>query len=300
LFPEDPNLILEASLEYYCSLNYETTMSEFPKPDADSLNSPVVVKELSESVQKGELEKSFKISRKILTVMESKLYFNELLMEEATKSYTETAESIIVINSICKAMELFDWKMIDELLWAALKLLTSEEFSSKRKILQASEEETKYAEYAMKAASNPGEHGNNLLFLAHARQIYRAVSVKHKEIWAYLSSFIQTKLSNLRIEEMEKIEPVKGDIVDFEKSIEMRDVSLSMTFVNQILKSEINVGEIFGTIALHLLEDGKFKSPEIMIYLNTARRVAFALDYPRNLIVYQNFLTFLYSENSSN
>ena len=133
--------------------------------------------------------------------------------------------------------------------------------------------------------------------MGHARQIYRAASVKHKEIWTYLSSFIQTKLEKVRIEEMQEIEPVKGGIVDFEKSISMEDVQLSMTFVNQILKSEVNVVEIFGTLALFLLENGKFKNPEIVIYLNMARRLANALDYPRNLLVYKSFLTYLHSEN---
>ena len=51
---------MDASLEYYSSLNYDTPMSEFPTPDAGELNSPVVVKELSESVKKGELENSFR------------------------------------------------------------------------------------------------------------------------------------------------------------------------------------------------------------------------------------------------
>ena len=139
--------------------------------------------------------------------------------------------------------------------------------------------------------------GTNLLLMGHARQIYRSASVKYKEIWAYLSSFIQTKLEKVRIEEIEEIEPVKGDIVDFEKSISMKDVQLTMTFTNEILKSEVNVGELFGSMALSLLQNEKFKIPEIVIYLNMARRLATALDYPRNLLVYKSFLKYLYSEN---
>lgn len=297
LFPEDPHLILEESLEYYCSLNYSTAELDLPKPNPEDINTPVVVKELSESIEKGELENSFKMSKKLLTVMDSKTYFNELLMEIAAKSYTDEGESIIIISSICKALELFEWKMIDELIWYALNLLTSEEFKSRRKILTPSDKEIMYSEYVLKAASEPGEYGKNLLLMGHARQIYKAASVKYKEIWAYLSSFIQTKLEKVRIEEMEEIEPVKGDIVDFETSIGIKDVQLTMTFVNEILKSEVNVGELFGTLALSLAENGKFKTPEIIIYLNMARRLATALDYPRNLLVYKSFLNYLYSEN---
>ena len=297
LFPEDPHLILEESLEYYCSLNYSTAELDLPKPNPEDINTPVVVKELSESIEKGELENSFKMSKKLLTVMDSKTYFNELLMEIAAKSYTDEGESIIIISSICKALELFEWKMIDELIWYALNLLTSEEFKSRRKILTPSDKEIMYSEYVLKAASEPGEYGKNLLLMGHARQIYKAASVKYKEIWAYLSSFIQTKLEKVRIEEMEEIEPVKGDIVDFEASIGIKDVQLTMTFVNEILKSEVNVGELFGTLALSLAENGKFKTPEIIIYLNMARRLATALDYPRNLLVYKSFLNYLYSEN---
>lgn len=297
LFLEDPHLILDASLEYFCSLKYRTEEISFPKTNPEDLNSPVVVKALSESIEKGELENSFKISKKLLTVTDSKSYFNELLMEIAAKYYTESGESIIIINSICKAFELFEWKMIDELIWLALNLLTSEAFKSRKKILTPSDKEIMYSEYVLKAASQPGEHGTNLLLMGHARQIYRAVSVKHKEIWAYLSSFIQTKLENIRIEEMHEIEPVKGGIVDFEKSIEMKDVQLSMTLVNEILTTEVNVGELFGTLALFLLENGRFKIPELVIYLNMARRLATALDYPRNLLVYQSFLKYLYSES---
>ncbi len=297
LFPEDPHFILDASLEYFGSLNYSTAESNLPKSNPEDANSPVVVKELSESIEKGELENSFRISKKLLMVMDSKSYFNDLLLEMAAKSYTDTGESIIIINSICKAFELFEWKMIDELIWYALNLLISENFKSRQKILTPSEKEIKYSEYVLKAASDPGEHGANLLLMGHARQIYRAASVKYKEIWAYLSSFIQTKLEKTPIEEIQEIEPAKGSITDFEKSISMKDVQLTMTFVNEILKSEVNVDELFGSIALSLLENEKFKSPEIVIYLNMARRLATALDYPRNLLVYKSFLEYLYSEN---
>ncbi|MCK5033239.1 MAG: hypothetical protein KAS18_06375 [Calditrichia bacterium] len=297
LFPEDPHFILDASLEYFGSLNYSTAESNLPKSNPEDANSPVVVKELSESIEKGELENSFRISKKLLMVMDSKSYFNDLLLEMAAKSYTDTGESIIIINSICKAFELFEWKMIDELIWYALNLLISENFKSRQKILTPSDKEIKYSEYVLKAASDPGEHGANLLLMGHARQIYRAASVKYKEIWAYLSSFIQTKLEKTPIEEIQEIEPAKGSITDFEKSISMKDVQLTMTFVNEILKSEVNVDELFGSIALSLLENEKFKSPEIVIYLNMARRLATALDYPRNLLVYKSFLEYLYSEN---
>jgi hypothetical protein len=297
LFPEDPNFILDASLEYFCSLNYSNTEPDFPKTNPEDAASPVVVKELSESIDKGDLENAYKISKKLLTVMDSKSYFNDLLLEIAAKSYTDMGESIIIINSICKSFELFEWKMIDELIWFALNLLTSKDFKSGCKILTPSDKEIMYSEYVLRAASDTGEHGTNLLLMGHARQIYRAASVKHKEIWAYLSSFIQTKLEEIRIEEIPEIEPVKGDIIDFEKSISMKDVQLSMTFVSEILKSEVNVGELFGTLALSLFENKKFKIPEIVIYLNIARRLATALDYPRNLLVYKSFLKYLYSEN---
>ena len=297
LFPEDPHFILDASLEYFCSLNYLTVESDFPKANPEDAGSPIVVKELSESIEKGELDNAFRISKKLLMAMDSKSYFNELLMEVAAKSYTDTGESIVIINSICKALELFEWKTIDELIWYALILLTSEDFKSRCKILTASDKEIMYSEFVLRAASEPGEHGKNLLLMGHARQIYKAASVKYKEIWAYLSSFIQTKLEKIRIEELQEIEPIRGGIVDFEKSISMKDLQLTMTFVNQILKSEVNVDELFGTIALFLLENGKFKIPEIVIYLNMARRLATALDYPRNLLVYKSFLKYLYSEN---
>lgn len=297
LFPEDPQLILDASLEYFCALNYSTTESNLPQINHEDINSPVVVKELSESIEKGELENAYKISNKLLTVMDSKSYFNELLMEVAAKSYTFAGDSVIIINSVCKAFELFEWKMIDELIWYALNLLTSEDYRSRQKRLNPSDKEIKYSEYALKAASDPGDHGINLLFIGHARQIYRSASVKYKEIWAYLSSFIQTKLEEIRIEEIEEIEPVRGDIVDFEKSISIKDVDITMAFVNEILRSEVNVSEIFGTLALSLQQNKKFKIPEIIIYLNMSRRLATALDYPRNLLVYKSFLRYLYSKN---
>ena len=98
LFPEDPHLILEASLDYFCTLNYSNAASSFPKATLEDADSPVIVKELSLSIEKGELEESFKISKKLLTVMNSKSYFNDLLLEMAAKSYTDTSESIIIIN----------------------------------------------------------------------------------------------------------------------------------------------------------------------------------------------------------
>lgn len=297
VFPEDPHLILDASLEYFCSIDYMPENIKIPEINSADTNTPVVVKELTEAIEKGDLENSFKIAKKLLLVVDSKSYFNELLLEAAAKLYSDTGESIIIINSICKAIELFEWKKIDELVWYALKLLTSKEFKTKCKILSPSDKEIMYSEYVLKAASETGEHGLNLLMMGHARQIYRAASVKYKEIWGYLSSFIQTKLDKINIEDLEKIEPVKGDIVDFEKSLDIKDVQLSMTFVNEILKSEVNVGEIFGTITLSLLQKEKFKNPDLIIYLNMARRLATALDYPRNLLVYKSFLKYLYSEN---
>jgi hypothetical protein len=296
LFPEDPHFILDGSLDYYCSLNYSTVESDFPKANPEDTGSPIVVKELSEAIEKGDLDNAFNISKKLLMAMDSKSYFNELLMEVAAKSYTDAGESLIIINSICKAIELFEWKMIDELIWYALILLTSEDFKSGCKILTGSDKEIMYSEYVLKAASEPGEHGKNLLLMGHARQIYKATSVKYKEIWAYLSSFIQTRLEKIQVEELEEIEPIKGGIVDFEKSIDLRDLQLTMTFVNQILKLEVNVDELFGTIALYLLQNEKFKFPELIIYLNMARRLTKALDYPRNLLVYKSFLKYLYSE----
>lgn len=297
LFPEDPQLVLEASIEYFCSIKYIDEDLSLPKPVPQDISTPVVVKALSEAIANGDTENAFKISKKLLAVMDSKDYFTELLMEEAAKSYTENGVSIIIINSVRKAMQLFDYKMIDELIWYALSLLTSEDFRSRRKIITPSTEEIMYSEYVLKAASVPGANGENLLFIGHARQTYKAASVKHKEIWAYLSAFIQTKFDKVRIEELEEIEPVKGDIVDFEKSLEIKDLQLTMTFVNQILKSEVNVGELFGTMALALVENGSFKNPEMVIFLNMARRLSTALDYPRNLLVYKSFIKYLYSNN---
>jgi len=296
LFPEDPEYILEASLEYYCSLNYLTTDLELPKPNPDDLNSPVVVSELSEAIDKGDLENAFRISKNLLTVIDSKAYFKDLLIEEAAKYYIDSGKSIAFINSIGKAIELFEWQMIDEIIWFALKFLTSNEFKFNQKQLPISDKEINYSDYVLRAASEPGDNGNNLLFIGHARQIYKSVSVKYKEIWGYLSSFIQTKLDKLRIEDTIEIESVNGDIIDFEKSLDMKDVDITMALVNQILKSEVNIHELFGTMTFALVENGRFKHPEVVIYLNMARRLAGALGYPRNLLVYKSIITYIYTE----
>ena len=297
LFPEDPNYILESSLEFYCSLSYTKVNLDLLQPNPDDLNSPVVVSELSEAIDKGDLENAFKISKNLLTVIDSKAYFKDLLIEEATKFYIDSGKSIVFINSVGKAIELFEWQMIDELIWFALKFLTSNEFKFNQKQLPISDKEVNYSDYVLKAASEPGDNGNNLLFIGHARQIYKSVSVKYKEIWGYLSSFIQTKLDKLRIEDTIEIDSVNGDIIDFEKSLNMKDVDITMELVNQILKSEINIHEIFGTITFALVENGRFQHPEVVIYLNMARRLAGALDYPRNLLVYKSFISYIYSEN---
>ena len=297
LFPEDPKYILEASLEFYCSLNYLTEDINFPQPDPEDLNSPVVVGELSEAIDESDLEKAFKISKNLLTVIDSKAYFKDLLIEEAAKYYIDSGKSIVIINSVGKAIELFEWQMIDELIWFALKFLTSNEYKYNQKPLSISEKEINYSEYVLKAATEPGENGDNLLFIGHARQTYKSVSVKYKEIWGYLSSFIQTKLDKLRIEDTIEIDSTNGDIIDFEKSLNLKDIDLSMTLVNQILRSQINTHELFGTITFALVENSKFKIPEVDIYLNMARRLAGALDYPRNLLVYKSIIEYIFTEN---
>ena len=203
----------------------------------------------------------------------------------------------MVINSFGKAIELFEWQMIDELIWFALKFLTSNDFKFNQKQLLLSDKEINYSDYVLKAASEPGDNGNNLLFIGHARQIYKSVSIKYKEIWGYLSSFIQTKMDKLRIEDTIEIDSVNGDIIDFEKSLNLKDIDISMALVNQILKSEINIHELFGTIAFSLVENRKFKLPEVVIYLNMARRLAGALGYPRNLLVYKSFIGYIYTDN---
>jgi len=45
-----------------------------------------------------------------------------------------------------------------------------------------------------------------------------------------------------------------------------------------------------------LVENGRFKHPEVVIYLNMARRLAGALGYPRNLLVYKSIITYIYTE----
>jgi len=298
LFPNDAEKILKSSLGFYCSQEYENTFAENIKINRDP-NSPVMVSDLLESVVDGDLEKSFGVAKTLLTVIESKNYFNELLYEIGSKFFSSSGESVIVVNSVCKALELLEWKMTDDLVWFVLNFMTNKNFRAESLELKPMNNDVKYAEYVLRAASDPGENGANLLFMGHARQVYRSVSVKYKEIWAALSSFIHMKLDDTEIVEIDEIEPVKGDINDFERSLKVKDTKLMMTLVNQILKTENNPAELFRYITLYIMSIDQFKEPEKVIYLNVARRLATALDYPRNLIIFKSLLENLFTNNIS-
>jgi len=294
LFPEDSEQIIQSALDYYCSLNYSDKVADLSSNDKIENNSPVVVSDLSESIASGDLDKSFNVARKLLAVIESKQYFNELLFEIASKLYSESGESIVVINSVCKGIKYFEWKMTEELIWFALNFLTSEKSKLDLQNISPSNKEIKYAEYVIKAASNPGEFGNNLIFMAHARQVYRSASVKYKEIWESLSSFIQKKLDNTSTVEMDIIEPVKGDMNDLERSFGVKDVQLTMTLVNQLMESGKTSADIFRSITLYMIQENYFAFPENVIYLNTARRLSAAFEFPRNLLIFKSYLEFLF------
>jgi hypothetical protein len=301
LFPNESEQIIQSALDFYCSLKYSEKAKELSQSETTAKNFAVIVSDLEDSVAKGQLEESFRVARKLITVIDSKQYFNELLFEIASKSYTDSGESIIILNSVCKGIELLEWKKTDELIWFALNLLVSEKFKSDLKDINPSDKEIKYAEYVLKSASEPGKTRNNLLFMAHARQVYRAVSVKYKEIWPYLSSFIQKKLENKSIGKMEEINHVKGDMQDFERSLNAKDVQLTMTLVNQIMKSGKTSADIFRSLILYMIQENQFVNPKKIIYLNAARRLAAALEYPRNLHIFKAFLGYIYSTtNKSN
>lgn len=301
LFPDKPLTIIKGIVDYFCSLDYIDKDETFSKIDADKVSNPVLVSELEESILQGDFEKAILAAKNLLHVVDSKKYFNELLLGTAVKMFTPSGESIIVSNVLCKAIELFDWRVIDELIVYLLKYLTSSELKTAKQNIFPTEKEIKYAEYVLRAANYPNENGENLLFMAQARQIYRYASTKYKEIWGYLTTFIENKMSDSSLPEYEEISPVKGSIEDFEKSLNVGDPELTLALTNTLLQDEFSSKELFCSISLFMLENKLFNKSEHVIYLNVARRLATALGYPRNLHIYKPFLHYLFTiENKMN
>ncbi len=298
LFPDDPRKLLRGTLDYYCSLEYaekDESLAEI-KPNVEA--NAVMVSELEEYVLQMDLKKALQMTKNLLMVVDSKKYFNELLLEIAAKIFTMTGESIIVTNVVRKGIELFQCRAVDELIVFLLKFLTSQELISAKQNINPSEEEIKYAEYVLRAANNPGDHGRNLLFMVQARQVYRYASAKYKEIWGYLAASIENKLSDSSVPELEEISPVKGGIYDFQRSLNVSEVQLTMALTNTLLQNESTSNELFYNITLFMLEKELFKYPEKIIYLNVARRLAAALDYPRNLHIFKTFLHYIFTTES--
>lgn len=300
LFPDDPKKLIISSLDYYCTLEYGESKGEIESIKPDISSGSVVVSKLEEYVMKRDFTQAFQMSKNLLAVMDSKKYFNELLLNIAAKIYTDSGESIVVSNAVIKGIVFFKWQSIDDLLIFLLKFLCSPRLNSSKQTLIPSEEEIKYAEYVLRAANKPEKNGENLLFMAHARQVYRYASTIYKDIWAQLSGYIKNKLDKFPLAELDEIKPVKGDIYDFQRSLNVGQIHLSRALVNKLLQEGTTSNELFCIITLFMIESNLHSQPENLIYLNVARRLAVALDYPRNLHIFNAFLKYLFSNENEN
>ncbi|MGD9899604.1 MAG: hypothetical protein AB7T22_10820 [Calditrichaceae bacterium] len=291
---EDPTPVLKKAIRYFCSFDYkENDISKMRFKDGE-FPQAVVVKDLALAIYEGNYDDAIRTARNILYAIDSKKYFNENLIEIASGYYSESGhQALILANATSKGLEFLEWESSEDLVFNVIRYLVDlRNDTSGEWIEPVQADKINYPDYFLRISINPGKKGENAVYLTHARQVYRYASAKYQIIWGNLAAYIARSFNEFPAPENQSIDTISGSIEGIRKAIADKDEASATAQFAGLNKAGENENKLFKPIVDSICNDGADNDADGLIFLNSARRMARALKYPRNFHIVQNAVKF--------
>ncbi|MGD9489774.1 MAG: hypothetical protein AB7W47_17260 [Calditrichaceae bacterium] len=291
---DNPTPVLKKAIRYFSSFDYmENDVSKMRFRDGE-FPQAVVVKDLALAIYEGNYDDAIRTSRNILYAIDSKKYFNENLIEIASGYYSEAGhQALILANATSKGLEFLEWDNSEDLVFNVIRYLVNlRNDTSGEWIEPVQADKINYPDYFLRVSVNPGKKGENAVYLTHARQAYRYASAKYQIIWGNLAAYIARSFNDFPTPDNRKTENVSGSIEGIGKAISDKDETSATAQFAGLNKTGENENKLFKPLVLSVCEKGADQDPAGLIFLNSARRMARALKYPRNIHIVQNAVNY--------
>lgn len=291
---DDPTPVLTKAIRYFSSFDYrEHDISKMRFKDGE-FPQAVVVKDLALAIYEGRYDDAIQTARNILYAIDSKKYFNENLIEIASGYYSKTGhQALVLANATSKGLEFLEWESSEDLVFNIIRYLTDLQNDSTGEWLEPVEaDKINYPDYFLRVSINPGEMGENAVYLTHARQAYRYASAKYQIIWGNLAAYIARSYNEFPAPGASDIDGIHGSIENIGKAITDKDETSATAQFAELNKAGENENKLFKPLVTSFCEKGADSDAAGLIFLNSARRMSRALKYPRNLHIVQNAVKF--------
>lgn len=189
LFPtyagEPPRALLEGALETFSALDYRPSRpEELLLKEGDSVE-VVAISELADALVGEGLEEVLRVTGRLLSVVRTKEYFLENLLELAARHVTKLGHTLIFTMSAAKALNDLTGEPLREVLYNLLVYLSSRKLEPLGRI-QGDPRPIAWDRVFLRALRDPGLLGHNVIFSAHAFQAQRYAEVKRDRVLALL------------------------------------------------------------------------------------------------------------------
>lgn len=289
VYSDRPMAFLKRCLPLFLNQSYTTQDVSGFSLARDEMPEAVVVSALEDALEDGRPDLAAKAARDIMMVMDSKKYFNEIVLEIALGWHSEKGRVLEIANAVSKSLELFQWKQSDDLIAALLKYLSSSYVQNQVNPIAPIGEDADYAHYFKLAAASSDPV--DWQFMTHVRQVYRYAGIKYHTIRPMLNARLQQRFSQKTL-----ISPpdyaVNKQLTSEHmlSSLAENDIRTFLDSIATLQDGGQSVNEVIGELMPQ--EFGK----QDLVTLNALRRVASALKFPANMQVFKSYANYIHNK----
>jgi hypothetical protein len=182
---EPPTALLDGALDTFLVLDYGPSDPEKLLLQEGETVEVVSVSELEDALVGEGLHEVLRVTGRLLSVIRTKEYFLENLLELAARHITKLGHTLIFTMSATKAVNDMTGGILREVAYNLLTYLTSRRLSPLGRV-KGDPRPVSWDQLFLRGMKDPGLLGHNVIFLAHAYQAQRYAEVKRDRILALL------------------------------------------------------------------------------------------------------------------